>query len=157
MNHQVCRCHQPVTNNTRTTPFVPFHRRPRTTPSDSSIRNKVETARIEISSEFIEMHIESTSSPMINTHPQPTTNEKSTDWIASTPNSVGLTSSPSVLPSIPNQNSVSSNSPAPNQSSSTSSRGLKRSATVAFDEINTDDEAREQQRLTYDFNGTDFL
>ena len=163
VNHQVCRCHQPLSNNTRMSPFIPFHRRPRATPSttsDSSIRNKVETTKIQITSESIENHemlTESTSSPMISTHLQPTTNEKSTEWIASTPNSVGLTSSPSVLPSIPNQNSVSSNSPAPNQSSSTSSRGVKRSATLAFEETNADGEERERQRQTYDFNRTDLL
>lgn len=167
LNHQLCRCHQPLPNNTRQAPFIPFHRRPRTTPSttsDSSIRNKVDTNKAQKPSESMENPdtlTESTSSPLISTNPQPTTNEKSTDWIATTPASVGLNSSPSVLPSITNHNSVSSNSPAPNQVSSVASvssvRGSKRSATVAFEEALVDDEERERQKQTYDFNRTDFL
>lgn len=161
-NHQLCRCHQPLLNNTRPPTLTPFHRRPRTTPSttsDSFTRNKIEHTKTENSSESIENHemlTELTSSPMVNINTQPTTNEKSADGIALTPNSVGLTASPSVLASIPNINSVASNSPAPNLPSS--SRSLKRSVTVAFEQTTTaDDDGQEQHKQTYDFHRTDSL
>jgi hypothetical protein len=47
------------------------------------------------------------------------------------------------------------NSPIPNPSSS--SRGVKRSATVAFDDTIFDDDEREQHKQTYDFYRTDTL
>lgn len=158
VHHQSCRCHQPLPNNTRLSPFIPFHRRPRTTTSDSSNRNKTEPVKVENPSGSIENHdmlTESTSSPMININTQPTTNEKSTEWIASTPNSVGITASPSIPASIPNLNSVASNSPVPNPPSS--SRSLKRSATVAFEETVPENNESEQQKQTYDFYQTDSL
>jgi hypothetical protein len=132
-------------------------------PSDaSSLRNKIESNKPENSSESIENHdvlIESSSSPNTTANAQPTTNEKPTDWTASTPNSVGMTAPLSVLASITNLNSVPSNSPAANPptSSSSSSRGVKRSATTAFDEINGDEDEREQDKQTYDFYRTDSL
>jgi hypothetical protein len=166
VNHHLCRCNQSLPNNTRSSSFIPFHRRPRVTPptaSDTSLRNKIESNKLENPSESIENHdllIESSSSPTAITNTQPTTNEKPTDWIASTPNSVGMTAPPSVLASITNLNSVPSNSPAANppaSSSSSSSRGVKRSATVAFDETNAEDDEREQHKQTYDFYRTDSL
>ncbi len=166
VNHHLCRCNQSLPNNTRSSPFIPFHRRPRTTPpmaSDTSIRNRIESIKPENPSESIENHdilIESTSSPTVTTNIQPTTNEKPTDSIASTPNSVGMTAPPSVLASITNLNSVPPNSPAlnpPASSSSSSSRGVKRPAAVAFDETNAEDDEREQHKQTYDFYRTDSL
>ena len=129
--------------------------------SDTSLRNKIETNKPENPSESNENHdvlIESSSSPTTIANAQPTTNEKPVDSIASTPNSVGMTAPPSVLASITNLNSVPSNSPAANPptASSSSSRGVKRSATAAFDEINGDDDERESKQ-TYNFHLTDAL
>ncbi|CAF4698954.1 unnamed protein product, partial [Rotaria magnacalcarata] len=60
---------------------------------------------------------------------------------------------PSVLAPITNLNSVQTNSPVP---ASTTSRGLKRSATIAFDDLSiVEDDEREQHKQTYDFNRTD--
>ena len=167
MNHHLCRCNQTLPNNTRSVPFIPFHRRPRTTPpttADTSLRNRTESVKPENPSEFVENHdslTESSSSPTATTIAQPTTNEKPTDWIASTPNSVGMTAPPSVLASIANVNSVPSNSPAANPSASSSSsaasRGVKRSAAVASDETNAEYDEREQEKQTYDFYRTDSL
>jgi hypothetical protein len=49
-------------------------------------------------------------------------------------------------------NSIPANSPTPNPPSS---RGLKRSATTAFDDSNVEDDEREQHKQTYDFYRTD--
>jgi hypothetical protein len=121
------------------------------------MRNKIEPNKTKNSSESIENHdilTESTSSPIVTTNIQSTTNEKPTDWIASTPNSVGITAPPSVLTSITNLNSVPANSPVQNP---TSTRGVKRSVTMAFDETITEDDEREQHKQTYDFYRTDSL
>ncbi|CAF0983342.1 unnamed protein product [Rotaria sordida] len=159
VNHHLCQCNQTLSINTRSSPFIPFHRRPRTTSpitSDSSIRNKIDTIKTEnSSSESIENHdtlIESTSSSIVTTNTQLTTNEKPADWTASTPNSVGITGPPSVLASITNQNSTTINSPAPNP---ISTRGIKRSAAKALDETYIEDDESEQQKQTYDFYRTD--
>jgi hypothetical protein len=159
-NQRLCRCTQCLPISIRSSPFIPFHRRPRTTPSivsDSSIRNKIEPIKPENPSESIENAdalIESTSSPIVTTNTQPTTNEKPNDWSAFTPNSVGISGPPSVLASITNVNSVSASSPATNLSSS---RGIKRSATMAFDDTIVEDDEREQHKQTYDFYRTDSL
>lgn len=165
-----CRCHQCLTSTNRFSTFIPFHRRPRTTPpaliDPSSIRTKIEPIKIENPSETIENNntsiqndlliSQSTSSPIINNPTpsnQPATNEKPNEWTASTPNSVGISGPPSVLAPITNLNSLQTNSPAP---ASTSSRGLKRSATVAFDDLSlVEDDEREQHKQTYDFYRTD--
>lgn len=84
---------------------------------------------------------------------QPATNEKANEWTASTPNSAGVSGPPSVLAPITNLNSLQTNSPAP---ITTSSRGLKRSATMAFDDLSiVEDDEREQHKQTYDFHRTD--
>jgi hypothetical protein len=152
LNHHFCRCNQCSTINTRVSTFIPFHRRPRTTPpfiSDPSNRNKIENPSE--STENNDTLIESTSSPILNTNTQQTTNEKPSEWIASTPTSVGMTGPPSVLTSITNLNSVSSNSPASN------SHGLKRPIAMVFDDTNTEEDEREQHKQTYDFYRTDSL
>jgi hypothetical protein len=99
---------------------------------------------------------QSTSSPTINnpsSSNQQTLNDKTTEWTASTPNSVSASGPPSVLAPITNLNSIQTNSPAP---ISTSSRGLKRSATVAFDDLSiVEDDEREHHKQTYDFHRTD--
>ncbi len=160
VNHHLCRCNQCLPTHTRISPFIPFHRRPRTTPpivSDTSNRNKIERSKPENSAESIEnpdIAIESTSSPTVTTNIQPATNEKPPDSIASTPNSVGITAPSSVLAPMTNINSVPANSPAPN---SLSSRGVKRSATAAFDETIVEEDEREQQKQSYDFYRTDSL
>ncbi|CAF4878968.1 unnamed protein product, partial [Rotaria sp. Silwood1] len=159
-NHHLCQSNQTLSINTRSSPFIPFHRRPRTTSpitSDSSIRNKIDPIKMEnSSSESIENHdtlIESTSSSIVTTNTQLTTNEKPADWTASTPNSVGGITGPlSVLTSITNQNSTITNSSAPNP---ISTRGIKRSATKAFDETFIEDDGPEQQKQTYDFYRSD--
>jgi hypothetical protein len=153
VNQHLCRCNQPSSINTRSSPFIPFHRRPRITPSNVSDSSK--PMKNENPSESIENHdilIESTSSPIVTTNTQSTINEKPIDWIASTP----LTAPPSVLAPITNLNSVPTNSPLPNPPST---RGVKRTATVAFDETTSviDDDEREQHKQTYDFYRTDSL
>jgi len=171
MTRWPCRCHQCLTSNTRLSTFIPFHRRPHTTPpiiSDpSSIRTKTEPIKSENNpSESIENNnistqndvliAQSTSSPTINnpsSSNQQTLNDKTTEWTASTPNSVSASGPPSVLAPITNLNSIQTNSPAP---ISTSSRGLKRSATVAFDDLSiVEDDEREHHKQTYDFHRTD--
>ncbi len=162
-----CRCHQCLAASIRVSAFIPFHRRPRLTPpvlSDpSSIRTKTEPIKTENPSETIEntntlsqndvLISQSTSSPIINNPTPQTTNEKPTESTVSTPNSTGMSGPPSVLASITNLNSVQTNSPAP---LSTSSRGLKRSATMAFDDLSiVEDDEREQHKQTYDFHRTD--
>jgi len=165
-----CRCHQCLTSNNRLSTFIPFHRRPRTTPpvlaDPSSIRTKIEPIKTENTSETMENNntlaqndvliSQSTSSPIINNpipSNQQTTNEKTNEWTASTPSSVGISGPPSVLAPITNLNSLPINSPAP---LSTSSRGLKRSATTAFDDLSIiEDDEREQHKQTYDFHRTD--
>ena len=115
--------------------------------------SKIESSKPDNPSESIEnsdILIESTSSPIVTINTQPTTNEKPIDWIATTPNSVGISGPPSVVvPSNMNLNFVSANSP--------SSRGVKRTATIAFDETIVDDDEREQHKQTYDFYRTDSL
>jgi hypothetical protein len=161
MNRRTCRCHQCLASNTRLSTFIPFHRRPRTTPPDSSsIRTKIEPIKTENPSESIENantltqnDVLISQSPLVN-NPIPS-NQQTTDWSASTPNSVGVSGPPSVLASITNLNSIQTNSPTP---ISTSSRGLKRSATIAFDDLSIiEDEEREQHKQTYDFHRTDTL
>ncbi|CAF4766441.1 unnamed protein product, partial [Rotaria sp. Silwood1] len=159
VNYHACQCNQTLPINIRSSPFIPFHRRPRTTSpinSDSSIRNKNDPIKTEnSSSESIENHdtlIESVSSSVITTNTQPTTNEKPADWTVSTPNSVGNTGPPSVLASITNQNPITTSSPASNP---IPIRGVKRSATKAFDETYIEDDESEHQKQTYDFNRTD--
>ena len=170
MNRRTCRCHQCLTPNTRLSTSIPFHRRPRTTSpviSDpSSIRTKNESIKTENPSESIENNntltqndaliSQSTSSPTTN-NPIPSNqqsiNDKTTEWTASTPNSVSASGPPSVLAPITNLNSIQTNSPTP---ISTSSRGLKRSATVAFDDLSiVEDDEREHHKQTYDFHRTD--
>ncbi|CAF1646210.1 unnamed protein product, partial [Adineta ricciae] len=169
-NRRTCRCHQCLASNTRLSSFIPFHRRPRTTPpvhSDpSSIRTKSEPIKAENLSESIEntntltqndaITSQSTSSPLVN-NPTPsnqqTINDKTTEWAASTPNSVSASGPPSVLAPITNLTSVQTNSPAP---ATVTSRGLKRSATVAFDDPSiVEDDERELHKQTYDFHRTD--
>lgn len=156
INQHLCRCNQCLPTNTRSTPFIPFHRRQRTTPSnvsDSLIRNRIESNKNENPSESNENQdilIESTSSPIITLNNQPTTNEKPIDWNASTPSSVGIIAPPSMT----NINSVPTNSPIPNPPSA---RGVKRSATIAFDDTIVEDDEREQHKQTYDFYRTDSL
>ncbi len=171
MTRWPCRCHQCLTSNTRLSTCIPFHRRPHTTPpiiSDpSSMRTKTEPIKSENNpSESIENNniltqndvliAQSTSSPTINnpsSSNQQTLNDKTTEWTASTPNSVSASGPPSVLAPITNLNSIQTNSPAP---ISTSSRGLKRSATVAFDDLSiVEDDEREHHKQTYDFHRTD--
>ncbi|CAF2638292.1 unnamed protein product [Rotaria sp. Silwood2] len=159
VNNNLCQCNQTLPINIRSSPFIPFHRRPRTTSpinSDSSIRNKIDPVKTEnSSSESIENHdtlVEPTSSSVITTNTQPTTNEKPADSTASTPNSVSNTGPPSVLASITNLNPTTTNSPASN---SVTTRGVKRSATKAFDETFIEDDESEQQKQTYDFYRTD--
>lgn len=155
VNQHICRCNQCIPTNTRSTSFIPFHRRPRLT--QTNLSETIPRTKNENSSELIENHeslIESTSSPNITTHNQPTTNEKPNDWIASTPNSVGIVGPSSVLAPMTNINSVSTNSPLPNPPSI---RSVKRSATTAFDETNIEDDEREQHKQTYDFYRTDSL
>lgn len=85
-------------------------------------------------------------------NPTPLTNEKTTEWIASTPNSVGISGPPSVLAPITNLNSLQTNSPT----TLSTTRGLKRSATMAFDDSSIiEDDEREQHKQTYDFHRTD--
>ncbi|CAF1072689.1 unnamed protein product [Rotaria magnacalcarata] len=170
MNRRICRCHQCLTSTNRLSAFIPFHRRPSTTPpvlSDpSSIRTKVEPIKTENPIETNEntntliqkdaLVSQSTSSPAVNNpiaSNQQTTNENKNEWTASTPNSVSISGPPSVLAPITNLNSVQTNSPVP---ASTTSRGLKRSATMAFDDLSiVEDDEREQHKQTYDFNRTD--
>ncbi|CAF3409358.1 unnamed protein product, partial [Rotaria socialis] len=170
MNRRICRCHQCLTSTNRLSAFIPFHRRPSTTPpvlSDpSSIRTKVESIKTENTIESNEntntliqndaLASQSTSSPAVNNpiaSNQQTTNDNKNEWTASTPNSVSISGPPSVLAPITNLNSVQTNSPAP---TSTTSRGLKRSATMAFDDLSiVEDDEREQHKQTYDFNRTD--
>ncbi len=159
MNRRVCRCHQCITSNNRLSTFIPFHRRPRLTPPNltdpSSSRTKIENSSesIENTNTLTQNDTQSTSSPTVNNPNQQTTNDKTTDWIATTPNSVTITGPPSVLAPITNLNSLPTNSPLPN---STSSRGLKRSATIAFDDLSiVEDDEREQHKQTYDFHRTD--
>lgn len=166
---RACRCHQCSSSSNRLSTSIPFHRRPRTTPpalnDPSSIRTKIEPIKCENSSESTENNTtiqnevlisQSTSSPMVNNPTplnQPATNEKANEWTASTPNSAGISGPPSVLAPITNLNSVQTNSPAP---VATSSRGLKRSATVAFDDLSiVEDDEHEQHKQTYDFHRTD--
>lgn len=169
-NRRTCRCHQCLASANRSSTFVPFHRRPRTTPpalSDpSSIRTKSEPVKTESLSEGGEnanahaptdaLIAQSTSSPLVN-NPTPSNqqaiNDKAGDWTASTPNSVSASGPPSVLAPITNLTSVPTNSPT---AASSSSRGLKRSATVAFDELSVvEDDERELHKQTYDFHRTD--
>jgi hypothetical protein len=165
MNRRICRCHQCITSNNRLSTFIPFHRRPRLTPPSatdpSSIRTKIENSSesIENTNTLTQNDIaisQSTSSPSVNnpssSNQQPT-NDKTADWIPSTPNSVIITGPPSVLAPITNLNSLQTNSPLP---ISTTSRGVKRSATMAFDDLSiVEDEEREQHKQTYDFHRTD--
>ena len=161
-NRRICRCHQCSTTNNRHSTLMPFHRRTRLT---SPSRAKIEPIKTEHSIEILEtqndLHLtQTTSSPMNTTtnHPTPinnppATNDKSQEWTASTPNSVGVSGPPSVLAPITNLNSVQSHSPAPVNNTS---RGLKRSATVAFDDLSIiDDDECEQHKQTYDFHRTD--
>ena len=171
MSRRTCRCHQCLGSASRLSSFLPFHRRPRLTPpahSDPSTRTKTEPIKSENPSDSID-HLhpstqtdpsaasQSTSSPIV-THSipsnQPITTEKATDWTAaSTPNSVSMSGPPSVLAPITNLNSIQTTSPAP---ANTSARGLKRSATTAFDDLSiVEDEEREQHKQTYDFHRTD--
>lgn len=170
MNRRTCRCHQCLASANRPSTFIPFHRRPCTTTTvltdPSSIRPKPESNKTENSSESNEntntltqndgLVSQATSSPSVNnpiTSNQPATNETKTEWTASTPNSVGVSGPPSVLAPITNLNSVQVNSPAP---ISTVSRGVKRSATMAFDDLSiVEDDEREHHKQTYDFNRTD--
>lgn len=168
-----CRCHQCLPSTNRLSTFIPFHRRPRTTPpaltDPSSMRTKIEPNKCENASDTLENNnnsttqnevliSQSTSSPIVNNPTplnQPATNEKPNEWTASTPNSVGISGPPSVLAPITNLNSLQTNSPAPLTTSS-SSRGLKRSATMAFDDLSiVEDDEREQHKQTYDFHRTD--
>lgn len=157
----MCQCNQTLPINTRSSPFVPFHRRPRvTTPTNSEsslIRTKTDPIKSENVSETIEQHdnlAESTATTVVTTNTQPATNEKSNDWIASTPNSVGVTGPPSVLAPITNLSSTTTNSPVSNPAPT---RGVKRSAAKAFDEAYIEDDELEQHKQTYDFHPTDSL
>ncbi|CAF0728160.1 unnamed protein product [Rotaria sordida] len=170
MNRRTCRCHQCLTSTTRSSTFIPFHRRPSTTApvitDSSSIRTKIEPIKTDNTSESNEntntltqndvLISQSTSSPTVNnsiSSNQQTTNDKTTEWTASTPNSICISGPPSVLAPITNLNSIQTNSPIP---ISTSSRGLKRSATIAFDDLSIiEDDEREQHKQTYDFQRTD--
>ncbi|CAM4949581.1 unnamed protein product [Rotaria socialis] len=157
-NPHLCRCNQTLPNNNPSSPFVPFHRRTRATPSnngESSMRTKTDPVKSENTSEFIENHdnqVETIVSSTITTNNQPTTNEKPVDWIATTPNSVGVTGSSPVLAPITNLSSTTTSSPAPNPPAT---RGIKRSAAKAFDETFIEDDEPEHQKQTYDFFRTD--
>jgi len=150
-NSQFCRCNQCIPSNTRSTPFVPFHRRsrPSTLPlihidaSSSSSSTTTTQNEILIESTPSSSNIPSTTNTQSN-HP----NEKANDWIANTPSSVTQQGPASVTNML--------NSPLTNPPSN---KGVKRSATTAFEETIMhdviDDDEREQQRQTYDFYRTD--
>ena len=171
MSRRTCRCHQCLPSTTRLPTSIPFHRRPRLPPpvlSEPSVRTKIEPVKSENPLESIDnanpltqadpLPSQSTSSPIIIhsvASNQQANNEKAAEWTASTPTSAGMSGPPSVLAPITNLNTVQTTSPAP---ASSSSRGLKRSATVAFDDLTVvEDDEREQHKQTYDFHRTDSL
>ncbi|CAF2788936.1 unnamed protein product [Rotaria sp. Silwood2] len=114
VNHHLCQSNQTLSINARSSPFIPFHRRPQSIENHDTL-------------------IESTSSSRVTTNTQLTTNEKPADWTASTPNSVGGITAPNPI----------------------STRGIKRSATKAFDETFIEDDEPEQQKQTYHFYRSD--
>lgn len=181
MTRRTCRCQQFFPPTSRPSSFIPFHRRPRATPavhSDPSIRTKTESTKSENTTDSTDhanpplqadnSSSQATSSPLVTNQIAPNsttnsignnsatvTNEKTTEWTASTPHSVSISGPPSVLAPITNHNSIQTPSPAP---VSTANRGIKRSATAAFDDLNiAEDEEREQHKQTYDFHRTDTL
>lgn len=178
MSRRTCRCQTCFPQISRPTNSIPFHRRPRVTPnahSDPSARTRTETNNVENSTESTEhqnpttqsdpTNLQETSSPIVtssvpsnvnsNNTSVTATNEKTTEWTASTPNSVNASGPPSVLAPITNHNTIQAPSPAP---VANVSRGLKRSATIAFDDQSIiEDDERERHQQAYDFHRTDTL
>ena len=113
-----CRCHHCLPSLSRLSTFIPFHRRPRSTPtnhSDPSIRPKNETPSDTLDHPIhpLTTHVDpsvSSSSPLITHSNPPPTNEKTNEWTASTPNSVISASGPPSVLAPHNESQFSSKS-----------------------------------------------